>query len=542
MSAPAPFSLDGVCPLTTDEALRRAVTIAPYLDAIVADDARLTFGELYDAVSQVRSALVGMGVRRGDHVGLIIGNNTRFATLFFAIGALGATVVPINTRFRGEEITYVLRQAHIQWLFMADKLLTSDYVSMLGPLVPQLETGETDDTFPHLRQIVLIGADVPNGALSWDQFMALGGAEVAPACTPDDILLIQYTSGSTAFPKGCVLPHRNMLANAFFAGGRFGLHTGARYHSPRPFFHVAGTVLSILAALQHVATLVTMERFDAGEALRLLEEERCTHFSGNDTMAIMMLNHPDLPKRKLRLRGGWAAATPSVMKRIFNELGATQAVTTYGMSETSPNAAISCWWEPQDIRGESRLLPQPGVEIRIRDLETGAILGPGQSGEIQIRGWSVMRGYYDKPEETARTIDPEGWLSSGDLGVLGTDGRLQFLGRAKEILRVGGENVSPLEIEDVLHRHPKVRLAQVTGVPDARLVEVPAAFVVLREGETCDPQELVEWVKARLAGFKVPRYVRMIENFEAIGMTGSGKIQRNRLRDYAKQVLNLTDA
>jgi len=542
MSAPAPFSLDGVCPLTTDEALRRAVTIAPYLDAIVADDARLTFGELYDAVSQVRSALVGMGVRRGDHVGLIIGNNTRFATLFFAIGALGATVVPINTRFRGEEITYVLRQAHIQWLFMADKLLTSDYVSMLGPLVPQLETGETDDTFPHLRQIVLIGADVPNGVLSWDQFMALGGAEVAPACTPEDILLIQYTSGSTAFPKGCVLPHRNMLANAFFAGGRFGLHTGARYHSPRPFFHVAGTVLSILAALQHVATLVTMERFDAGEALRLLEEERCTHFSGNDTMAIMMLNHPDLPKRKLRLRGGWAAATPSVMKRIFNELGATQAVTTYGMSETSPNAAISCWWEPQDIRGESRLLPQPGVEIRIRDLETGAILGPGQSGEIQIRGWSVMRGYYDKPEETARTIDPEGWLSSGDLGVLGTDGRLQFLGRAKEILRVGGENVSPLEIEDVLHRHPKVRLAQVTGVPDARLVEVPAAFVVLREGETCDPQELVEWVKARLAGFKVPRYVRMIENFEAIGMTGSGKIQRNRLRDYAKQVLNLTDA
>jgi len=475
-------------------------------------------------------------------VGLIIGNNTRFATLFFAIGALGATVVPINTRFRGEEITYVLRQAHIQWLFMADKLLTSDYVSMLGPLVPQLETGETDDTFPHLRQIVLIGADVPNGVLSWDQFMALGGAEVAPACTPEDILLIQYTSGSTAFPKGCVLPHRNMLANAFFAGGRFGLHTGARYHSPRPFFHVAGTVLSILAALQHVATLVTMERFDAGEALRLLEEERCTHFSGNDTMAIMMLNHPDLPKRKLRLRGGWAAATPSVMKRIFNELGATQAVTTYGMSETSPNAAISCWWEPQDIRGESRLLPQPGVEIRIRDLETGAILGPGQSGEIQIRGWSVMRGYYDKPEETARTIDPEGWLSSGDLGVLGTDGRLQFLGRAKEILRVGGENVSPLEIEDVLHRHPKVRLAQVTGVPDARLVEVPAAFVVLREGETCDPQELVEWVKARLAGFKVPRYVRMIENFEAIGMTGSGKIQRNRLRDYAKQVLNLTDA
>jgi fatty-acyl-CoA synthase len=532
-------TLAKICPLTTEDSLQRAIFVAPYLEAIVAPDGRLTFAELGAEVAQIRSALVGLGVKRGDHVGVCLGNSARFATLFFAIGSIGATVVPINTRFRADEICYVLGQAKIQWLFMADKLLSSDYLTMLRQVLPQLESGVPGADFPLLQRIVVIGDAVPQGALSWAGFMALAGAEVAASCQPDDILLIQYTSGSTSFPKGCLLPHSNMLANAYFAGGRVGLRTGDRYHSPRPFFHVAGTVLSILGALQHVVTLITMERFDPAEALRLLEEERCTLFSGNDTMVISMLNHPDLPKRKLQLRGGWASCTPSVMKRIFNELGARQAVTTYGLSEASPNIAISCWWESEEIRGESRLLPQPGLEVRICDLATGETLGPDQPGEIKMRGWSVMRGYFDRPEETAKTIDAEGWLSTGDIGVLGKDGRLQFLGRAKEILRVGGENVSPLEVEDTLHRHPKIRLAQVVGVPDVRLVEVAAAFVILRDGVTCEPQEIIEWSKQHMAGFKVPRYVKIIEEFESIGMTGSGKVQRKQLGEYALRVFDL---
>jgi fatty-acyl-CoA synthase len=536
------MNLADICPLTTDASLQRAIFVAPYLEAIVAPDGRMTFAELGAQVAQIRSALAGMGVKRGDHVGLCLGNSVRFATLFFAIGSLGATVVPINTRFRADEIGYVLAQAKIQWVFLADKLLSSDYVAMLRPLLPQLDGAAPGEGFPLLQQIVVIGEDVPKGALSWAGFMALAGAEVGASCRPDDILLIQYTSGSTSFPKGCLLPHSNMLANAYFAGGRVGLRLGDRYHSPRPFFHVAGTVLSILGALQHMATLITMERFDPAEALRLLEEERCTLFSGNDTMVISMLNHPDLPERKLQLRGGWASCTPSVMKRIFNELGARQAVTTYGLSEASPNIAISCWWESEEIRGESRLLPQPGLEVRICDPMTGAMLGPDQPGEIKMRGWSVMRGYFDRPEETAKTIDPEGWLSTGDIGVLGSDGRLQFLGRAKEILRVGGENVSPLEVEDMLHRHPKIRLAQVVGVPDARLSEVAAAFVILREGVTSTPDEIIAWSKQHMAGFKVPRYVKIIEEFESIGMTGSGKVQRKQLGEFALRAFNLAKA
>nr|WP_142781982.1 AMP-binding protein [Agrobacterium sp. T29] len=533
------MKLEGICPLTTEAALERATAIAPYLEAIVANDARLKFAEFGEEVARIRSALAGSGVKHGDHVGLCLGSNARFSTLFFAIGSLGAVVVPINTRFRADEIAYVLKQARISWLFMADKLLTSNYVEMLRPICPQLDSGQRCEQFPDLETITVIGDDVPEGALSWDEFIARAGVAVEARCQPEDVLLIQYTSGSTSFPKGCLLTHRGMLANAFFAGGRVGFRTGDRYHSARPFFHVAGTVLSILGAMQHVTTLVTMEKFEPGEALRLLEEERCTHFSGNDTMVIMMLNHPDRAFRKLNLRGGWASATPSVMKRLMDEFGARQVVTTYGLSEASPNVAISCWWEPEEIRAQSKVLPQPGVEVRIRNLETGAICAANTAGEIQVRGWSVMLGYYDRPEETAKTIDPEGWLSTGDIGILDENGRLQFVGRAKEILRVGGENVSPLEVEDILHRHPKVRFAQIAGVPDERLVEVPAAFIILRDGEICDEQELIAWSKQHMAGFKVPRYVRIISDFESIGMTGSGKVQRKQLAAYATEVLGL---
>jgi len=533
------MNLSGICAQTVVDALDRAAAIGPDIEAVVAPDGRITFAELQTEVARLCSALSAMGVERGDHVGLCLGNSVRWLSLFYAIGSLGAVTVPVNTRLRNDEIAYVLGQAKLKYLFLADRLLNVDFIAMFRDICPAIGGKLPDAAFPNLKRIVIVGDEVPAGATSWNDFYEDGQGDAAPGCKADDILLIQYTSGTTSFPKGVMLTHSNMLTNSFFVSQRIGLRPADRYHSARPFFHVAGTTLSILAALHATATLVTMTRFEAKEALTLLETERCTHVSGNDTMILMLLNHPDLDRSKLSLRGGWAAATPSVMKRMIDELGAREAVTTYGMSETSPNISISCWWEPEAVRADSRMRLQPGIEVKLRNPDTHEPIAPGEPGELLVRGWNVMRGYFEKPEETAAALDADGWLATGDVVDLDKNRRLKFVARAKDILRVGGENVSPAEVEDMLHRHPKIRHAQIVGVPDERLVEVPAAFVVLKEGEDADPDDLLTWAKERLAGFKAPRYLRIVDGFETIGMTASSKVKRKELTAYAIKVLGL---
>ena len=425
-------------------------------------------------------------------------------------------------------------------LVLGARVLTVDVREVLRGLCPGIDTALPDPALPDLaRVVVLDDAAPPSGTTGWDAFLAAGATPVAATCTPGDMLLIQYTSGTTSFPKGVMLTHRSMCANGFVSGGRMGLRIADRFHSARPFFHVAGTTLSILSCLQHAATLVTMDRFEPGEALRLMEAERCTHFSGNDTMALMLLNHPDRAQRRLVLRGAWAAASPAIVRRIIDDLGARECVVGYGLSEASPNVAQSCWWEPEAVRVAARMRPQPGIEVRIRAIETGHDCAPGEAGEILVRGWSVMQGYFDKPQETAAALDTEGWLSTGDIGRLGADGRLEFAGRAKEIIRVGGENVAPSEVEDILHRHPAIRQAVVVGVPDPRLMEVPCAFVVLKDGADATEAELLAWAKDRMAGYKLPRYLRLVEGFEEIGMTASAKVQRKPLAAHATRLLGL---
>jgi fatty-acyl-CoA synthase len=392
-----------------------------------------------------------------------------------------------------------------------------------------------------LRKIVVFADEAPQAATAWPDFIALVGEPVEPACRPDDVLLIQYTSGTTSFPKGVMLTHANMLGNAFFSGGRIGFRIGDRLHSARPFFHVAGSTLSILSALQHVVTLVSMDRFEPGEALRLFEEERCTHFSGNDTMALMLLNHPDARRHKLYLRGAWAAASPAVVRRVIEELGARECVVGYGQSEASPNIAQSAWWENEKIRVEGRMRPQPGVTVRIRDNETGMDCPPGVPGEIVVRGWNVMRGYFGRPEETAAALDPDGWLSTGDRGVLDEDGRLQFVGRIKDIIRVGGENVAPSEIENMLLTHPAVRQVQVVGVADPRLVEVPVAFVIPDDNACLTEDGVITWCRSNMAGFKVPRHVWIVPDFQMAGMTESSKVKKKDLVAHAMKLLGAAE-
>lgn len=535
------MDLSRICPTTTAEALSRAVTIAPEVEAVVASDGRLTYGELRAEVERIASALSAYGVGRGDHVGLCLGNSRRWVAMFLAVGSLGAVTVPVNTRFKEAEMAFVLKQSRVRFLFVADSFLRIDFIQMLRTVCPGIDSALPDPAFPELRKIVVFADQAPQAATAWPDFIALAGEPAEPACRPDDVLLIQYTSGTTSFPKGVMLTHANMLGNAFFSGGRIGLRIGDRLHSARPFFHVAGSTLSILSALQHVVTLVSMDRFEPGEALRLFEEERCTHFSGNDTMALMLLNHPDAGRRKLYLRGAWAAASPAVVRRLIDELGARECVVGYGQSEASPNIAQSAWWEDEEVRVAGRMRPQPGVIVRIRDNETGKDCLPGVPGEIVVHGWNVMRGYFGRPEETAAALDPEGWLSTGDRGVLGEDGRLRFVGRIKDIIRVGGENVAPSEIENMLLTHPAVRQAQVVGIADPRLVEVPVAFIIPDGNASLAEDEVIAWCRSNMAGYKVPRHVWIVPDFQMAGMTESSKVKKKDLAVHAMKLLSRTE-
>jgi fatty-acyl-CoA synthase len=355
--------------------------------------------------------------------------------------------------------------------------------------------------------------------------------------TPDDPLLVQFTSGTTAYPKGVLLTHTNMLRNAWAASRRLGVRPDDRYLNCRPFFHVAGSTLSLLVCLVTGASMVTPPTFEAGAALRLLEEERCTLTSGNDSIFQLLMAHPAFRRDRLHLRGGWAAAGPITMRRVIEEMGALELCWAYGLSEASPNVVLSDHREPAELRISGRALPHPGVEVRVADPDTDTPLLPGTRGEIQVRGWGIMRGYYNNPEATAKTFTPDGWLRTGDLGVLDAEGRLSMDGRLKDVLRVGGENVAPAEVEEVLLSHPAIAMAQVVGVPDARLGEVPAVFVTLRAGMTATVEELLAWLAPRLANFRMPRHLRIVPDFEAIGMTASGKVQKAKLREHAVRLL-----
>lgn len=533
------FELQSICPLTTAAALRRAAALAPDVQAVIAPDGRVTYAELERRVAHLTAALARLGVRHGDHAALCMGNSIRWVELFLALGAVGAVTVPVNTRWVGDEVAYAVRQSRSKFLFVSDRVLNVDFIRMLRQICPAVDSALPDPAFPDLQRIVVCGGTVPAGAMAWEAFVQGPLPAVAPQCDEHDSLLMQYTSGTTSFPKGAVLAHRSVLADGYCAGGRVGFRIADRYHSARPFFHVSGSTLSIIASLQHMVTLVTMEKFEPEGALELLERERCTHFSGNDTMVLMLLGQPGLKRRRLHLRGGWVAAAPTIIRRAIDELGMREVVVAYGLSEAAPNVSLSCWWEPEEVRAAARMRIEPGIEVRIRDRETGAICAPNVPGEIQVRGWSVMKGYFDKPEETAAALDDDKWLSTGDLGLLDEDGRLEFIGRAKDIIRVGGENVAPFDVENTLHKHPAVKQAQVVGVPDARLTEVAAAFIIPADGATATVDEILAWCRTAMASFKVPRYLMFVDSFESVGMTASSKVQKRHLAAHARKVFNL---
>jgi fatty-acyl-CoA synthase len=509
-------------------------------EALVTASARLSYRDLNAAVRRAAKAMHALGVRRGDFVGILMGNDETWVTLFCAAATIGAVTVPINTRFKAAELAFCLKQADVKALFIADRFLNIDFLSFLRAAEPAIDHALPGAALPLLRHVAVVGSEVPQAAMRLDDVLALGNGvsdgvldDLAAKVRPEDLLLIQFTSGTTAYPKAVMLTHDNMLRNAFAVGERLGIRRDDRYFNCRPFFHVAGTTLSLLVSLIAGACLVTLPTFEAGAALAMMAKERCTLTSGNDTLFQLMLGHPSFDPARLCLRGGWAAAGPETIRNIIEKMGARDVCVAYGLSEASPNVVLNDYRDPLELRIAGLAKPHDGVEVRITQRDTGAVLPAGESGEIEVRGWNVMRGYYKNPAETAKTFTPDGWLRTGDIGVLTADGRLRMVGRSKDVFRVGGENVAPAEVEEVLLAHPAVATAQVVGVPDARLGEVGAAFVTLKAEAAATEPELMEFLRTRCANFRVPRHLAIVESFDTIGMTASGKVQKHALRDHA---------
>lgn len=501
---------------------------------------RATAAQFLEEVEQFALGLKQFGFGPGEQFAVWLPNTMESFVAEMAVAALGGSLVFINTRYKTHEFEYVLRQSDASALLLPREFLQIDFLAMLREVCPEVAQAKngrvTSSVFPGLKQIIVAGS-APEELVTYKEVLRIGASSgrreellrIEAAVRPEDAVILQYTSGTTAFPKAVMLSHGQVLRNAYQMAERANIGAEDRVLSAMPIFHVGGSVCALLGAVTRGYALYTSATFDAGETLRLIEEEKITTYIGLESMFIAMHNHQDFAKRsRASLSKGWSAGTPSLLRMVVEEIGIKHLCPLYGLSEGSPNVAIAGWNDPQEKRVNTMGRPEPGVEIKIIDGATGRTLARGERGEVCFRGWNVMKGYYKKPEETAAAIDKEGWLHTGDAGYIDDDGFVIWTGRLKDMFRVGGENVSALEVENFLCGHPAIRAAAVVGVPDERLREVLLAFVQLKAGAMLTEKELIEYCKERIAGFKVPRHVRFVEQFE---MTGSGKIQKYVMRE-----------
>jgi fatty-acyl-CoA synthase len=435
---------------------------------------------------------------------------------------------------------------------MIDRFATADFLSMMYEICPDIKNGKPGDTrsekLPLLRNVITLTDPPWPGMYSFNQLEnELGGEgpndkelkERMDTVSPDDIAIIQYTSGTTAFPKGVLLHQEAVISNAYWFIRRVGVNSSDKIFSVMPFYHVGGSISSLFGTLNFGATLYMTLRFDALETMEIVHNEKCTTMFGLDTMYLMMIQHPDYEQYDLSsLKKGFSSGNPEALKKIINIMGIEGLTNVYGLSEVGANATLGDREDPIERRCSYNGRPHPGMEVRIVDPETRVPLLPNTQGEISIKGFSVMKGYYKKPKETEEALDTEGWLYTGDLGRLDDEGYLEFLGRIKDAYRVGGENVSAQDVENFYMQHPKVLRACAIGVPDEKLIEAGMLFIDLKKGETATEQEMIEYAKGRIAPFKVPRHVKFTRDFP---MTGSGKIQKYVLRDEAIKELGLKD-
>ena len=535
---------------TFGDLIVRSAARHPDSDAVVFPEVRHTFSSLLEAAERAGRSLLGLGVRPGDHVGILMPNCMDFLEVMFGAALIGAPVVPINARFKGRELSYVARDADLRLLVTSDIIdQHTDYVEILHGCLPGL--AEASDVYaldldvvPELRGVVLLGSSSPAGMIDRAGFAAaaegVGVDEVhllRSRVALRDIAMMMYTSGTTAEPKGCPMTHEQLVRTSSVGCERFELTSGDVFWDPLPLFHMS-SILPMIGCIEAGAAYVTLTHFDPATAIAQLRDEGATIcFSTFPTVTTVMLNHPDwdpAAMRSIRLMNNVAA--PAALEEIHSLLPDMAHMNAFGLTECGGVVAFTAPDDPPEVRSTTSGRPFRGIEVQIRDFEGGEVVPTWERGEIWCRGYNVFEGYYKDPVKTAECFDGDGWFNTGDIGRMDADGRVGYLGRVKDMLKVGGENVAAVEIESYLQTHDAVAIAQVVGIPDDRYVEVPAAFVELVPGAEVAPDELIAYCKGKIASFKVPRHVRFVQEWPL----SATKIQKFRLQEQLCNELGLT--
>ena len=510
-----------------------------------------TYAQFRRDVDECAAALISLGVKAGDHVAVWATNVPAWYVTFWATTKIGAVLVTVNTAYKIHEIEYLLRQSDTHTLVMIEDCKDINYKEIIQQLCPELSTLTPGKplyakNLPFLRNVVTVGFSMP-GCLTWEQMLSRSSMipreEVrrrASLVKPDDVCNMQYTSGTTGFPKGVMLTHRNIVNNGKTIGDRMDLSTADRMMIQVPMFHCFGMVLSMTSMMTHGGTLCPIPYFSPKSSLACVNDEHITCFNGVPTMFIAMFNHPDFAKTDFSyMRTGIMAGAncpADLMRRAAEEMNMREIISVYGQTEASPGCTMGEVNEDIDHRVETVGSAFPGVECKIIDPETGAELPDGESGEFVARGFNIMKGYYKMPEATAQAIDADGWLHSGDIACRTADGYYKITGRLKDMIIRGGENLYPREIEEFYLTNPKVRDVQIVGVPDERYGEECCAWVILHKGETADEAEMKAFGNASIARHKVPRYFLFVEEFP---MNAAGKILKYKMRDQSVEILGL---
>lgn len=515
---------------------------------------RQTYREFNDRVERVARALMSLGLKTGDKVAVWGQNVPEWVTLQFATAKMGAVLVTVNPAYRSRELAYVLEQSDSAALFLTSGVKNADFVDVARRAVPELADGKgfSSEKLPFLKHVVLMGEGDRKGLpiSTFSDFEAKYEGisqeeleERKASLSAEDVINMQYTSGTTGFPKGVQLTHTNVVKNGFYIGECMKLTPEDRVCIPVPFFHCFGCVLGTMNVVTHEGTMVPVEQFDPETVLKAVHEERCTAVLGVPTMFIAELDHPNFKNYDTSsLRTGIMAGSPcpiEVMRKVVNVMGADEITIAYGQTESSPVITQTRTDDSLERRVSTVGRALPDVEVKIVSLETGEEVPRGETGDLCTRGYHIMRGYYKMEERTREVIDADGWLHTGDLAVMDEDGYVRITGRAKDMIIRGGENVYPREIEEFLYTHPKVADVQVYGVPDEKYGEQVAAAVRIRGGESLTEDEVRAFCDGEIAHFKVPKYVHFVEEYP---MTASGKIQKYKLRETAIEMFGLNNA
>lgn len=556
---------DGVALLemTIGQLLDRQAERYPDREALVYNypeiglDMRLSYAQLRDITNHLARGLMALGIEKGEHVAVWASNVPEWILLQMALARVGAVMVTVNTAYQWSELEYVLRQGDVTTLFLVEEVRGNSYLNSLYKIAPELK--ELDDplhqplqsaNLPRLKRAVVLSANEHPGLLTYAQVDALGETVSDEALqarqasvTPFDVMQIQYTSGTTGFPKGAMMTHRGHINNAFLFSQRAGFTPDDRYVSPMPLFHVGGCMLGTLAMLVTGGTYIPLIAFDAAKSLELISNERATIYFGVPTMLVALLNHPrflagEFDVSPLRVVGSGGSPVPVVlMEQIKAKMGADVFIV-FGMTEASGVVTQTLLDDSFELKSSTVGIPLTHTQLKIIDPATGEAVGFGERGELLTRGFHIMRGYYNMPQMTASAIDEEGWYHTGDMAIMNAQGYVNIVGRLKDMIIRGGENLYPAEVEQFLMRHPQVSDAQVIGVPDAFMGEEMVALIKLKPGESASEEEIRQYCQGAISKNKIPRYMRFVSEYP---LTTSGKVKKFELRAQMIEELGLQD-